>query len=50
MRSCNARYFGFLLLNKRNGSTNSGRSASREMLNAPYLLTTDFRTLKKSEK
>jgi hypothetical protein len=42
MRSCLARYFGFLRLKSRNGSTNSGRSARREMSKAPYLFSVDF--------
>ena len=39
MPSCSFRYSGLALANRRNGSTNSGRSATREMSNAPYFST-----------
>jgi hypothetical protein len=47
---CKAWYSDFLLLNRRKGSINSGRSERREMLKAPYLLMTASETSKKSEK
>ncbi len=50
MSSCNCLYFFFLLLNSKNGSIKSGKSATKEMLKAPYFSRSISFVLKWSEK